>query len=539
MSVLSDVLLYNVQQTPSTTTTTNAEVEMEMEMHVDLSSPLFRRSQRPTMPTTTANVVVANSNKENMHPGGMMEGLETDGESNSKGNKLLWPSSTSAAAAASTTGNTMLPPRRDRRRSNSNPMMMVQQKISEGGRLLESSKMIDRRGLDVKPFLPLPPLGQRREVANTSSSSSASTSSLAPLRYLESSSPRIPSSSTANAEEPPNRATAAAEDLREMEELCAEQKEEEEQLDNVFETSSSSTPLTPFALARKRKWTTITVPEIEREKELSLDATLSHSETSQDEGRVLRLGSPSVTQRSSGESNVDIEDIATTHVKAAVAQTIVTLPARDDVTYEGSRRQQNAGTRDRSWLAGIGGRTGRSQASWRPNDVLQRRRASAAKPATTKKQLEVETPSDAIKEDSAIPVASVRNSSLPAAAANGNASERHPRSYLETFTSRPALDSHMIVTNPNHANPRRRDWSPAYAAAYSNASRCSSDGGSQILALGTESGAVKVIDTRAQAADGEPHREQDFWFDLRLTGTHRRRDHPNNALLHPSRKRHL
>lgn len=63
----------------------------------------------------------------------------------------------------------------------------------------------------------------------------------------------------------------------------------------------------------------------------------------------------------------------------------------------------------------------------------------------------------------------------------------------QSFDGQP--DVHMVVTNPNHINPRRRDFTPAYAAEYSHSAKHGDGTGPSILALGTESGAVQVFDT--------------------------------------------
>ncbi|KAJ9093224.1 hypothetical protein QFC20_007191 [Naganishia adeliensis] len=56
-----------------------------------------------------------------------------------------------------------------------------------------------------------------------------------------------------------------------------------------------------------------------------------------------------------------------------------------------------------------------------------------------------------------------------------------------------------VEPNPDHAAFRRRDWSPIYACAYSHAAKTASNEGPKLLALASESGTIKLVDTRYNA----------------------------------------
>lgn len=248
------------------------------------------------------------------------------------------------------------------------------------------------------------------------------------------------------------------------------------------------TPGSGVLLHRNRKRTH---DECETDEETGLESGESlQCETLEDEGRVLRAGT--LSSAPVDAAKLDEMDL---DVGPEIGLTAVTLPERNDTTYDGSRRRR---VRARDWLAGTAAGL---RGPRRPQGGFDTTSCRACPLAWANARME--TKAEPAAQDLKRDTASEAIPSVERTTTRAHSDERRPRSLLETFASRPAVDSHMIVSNPNHPNPRRRDWTPAYAAAYSNASRRDGDAASQILALGTESGAVKVIDTRAQGPDGE------------------------------------
>ncbi|GHJ85909.1 hypothetical protein NliqN6_2311 [Naganishia liquefaciens] len=68
--------------------------------------------------------------------------------------------------------------------------------------------------------------------------------------------------------------------------------------------------------------------------------------------------------------------------------------------------------------------------------------------------------------------------------------------YMRSFSSHIHEDVIHVEPNPEHNGFRIRDWSPVYACSYSHAAKRASNQGPKLLALATESGTVKLIDTR-------------------------------------------
>lgn len=234
--------------------------------------------------------------------------------------------------------------------------------------------------------------------------------------------------------------------------------------------------------------------ECETDEETGLESLESlRCEGLEDEGRALHSGTlSSAPVHAASLDGVDAD------VGPEIGLTVVTLPERDDTTYDGSRRRH---ARARDWLAVNAASLRGSRRSRGGFDTTSCRACPSA--SVKRADARTDTTTEPAPQDSRWDTAFEAILAVERTTTRAHSDERRPRSFLETFASRPAVDSHMIVSNPNHPNPRRRDWTPAYAAAYSNASRRGGNAASQILALGTESGAVKVIDTRAHGPDGE------------------------------------
>ncbi|KAJ9103282.1 hypothetical protein QFC21_002705 [Naganishia friedmannii] len=66
--------------------------------------------------------------------------------------------------------------------------------------------------------------------------------------------------------------------------------------------------------------------------------------------------------------------------------------------------------------------------------------------------------------------------------------------YLEQFVSHQHSDAYRVDPNPEHSGFRRREWSPVYACAYTHAAKRGGVG-PKVLALASESGTIKLIDT--------------------------------------------